>query len=35
MTTARRQPRYAARVARVTTGGGHRGEGIMFASERS
>jgi hypothetical protein len=33
MTTARWQPRYAARVARVTAGGGHGGDGmIMFAS---
>jgi hypothetical protein len=33
MTTPRWQPRYAARVARVTVGGGHGGEGtIMFAS---
>ena len=33
MTTAQWQPRYAARVARVTAGGGHGGDGtIMFAS---
>jgi len=33
MTMARREPRYAARVARVTAGGSHAGVGlIMFAS---
>src|SRR5688572_24115873 len=33
MTMARWEPRYAARVARVTAGGGHAGGGtILFAS---